>query len=80
MKAGEVTWQQGILLKGNGLCHGISGNSLLLHSIARWHYLRSADDAERLGFTEEAMAEVVSQYRLRALIFARAISLESVQS
>lgn len=79
MKAGEATWQQGILLKGNGLCHGISGNGLLLHTIARWHNLRSASDAQRLGLSEQAISEVVKQYRLRALMFARALSLESVQ-
>ena len=36
-KAAELTWRDGLLLKGNGLCHGISGNGLLLHSMARWH-------------------------------------------
>ena len=25
-KAGEVTWQRGLLKKGPGLCHGVSGN------------------------------------------------------
>ena len=35
LKAGENTWQQGILKKGNGLCHGISGNAYMFHSIYR---------------------------------------------
>jgi len=59
MKAGELTWQYGILLKGNSLCHGISGNGLLLHSVARWHNLRSAEDAARLELSESAMGEAV---------------------
>lgn len=35
LKAGEVIWERGILLKGNGLCHGISGNAYMLHSLYR---------------------------------------------
>jgi len=26
VQAGEVIWERGVILKGNGLCHGISGN------------------------------------------------------
>jgi len=33
--AGEVTWEQGLLLKGTGLCHGIAGNACVLHSLYR---------------------------------------------
>ena len=32
---GDVTWEQGAILKGTGLCHGISGNACLLHSLYR---------------------------------------------
>ena len=35
LKAGNITWQEGILLKGNGLCHGITGNAYALHSLYR---------------------------------------------
>eukprot|EP00826_Nyctotherus_ovalis_P061298 TRINITY_DN8706_c0_g2_i1.p1 TRINITY_DN8706_c0_g2~~TRINITY_DN8706_c0_g2_i1.p1 ORF type:complete len:443 (-),score=98.90 TRINITY_DN8706_c0_g2_i1:158-1486(-) len=35
LKAGNATWQQGILLKGNGLCHGITGNAYTLHTLYR---------------------------------------------
>lgn len=35
IKAGEDLWVRGILLKGNGICHGISGNSYALHSLFR---------------------------------------------
>ncbi len=44
LKAGETVWTRGILLKGNGLCHGITGNAYMLHSIyaytadVRWKY------------------------------------------
>jgi hypothetical protein len=36
IKAGEGTYQYGLLLKGNGLCHGISGNGYMLHSLTRY--------------------------------------------
>jgi lantibiotic modifying enzyme len=33
LKSGEDLWERGILLKGNGLCHGISGGAYSLFSI-----------------------------------------------
>eukprot|EP00826_Nyctotherus_ovalis_P044144 TRINITY_DN474_c0_g3_i1.p1 TRINITY_DN474_c0_g3~~TRINITY_DN474_c0_g3_i1.p1 ORF type:complete len:344 (-),score=77.59 TRINITY_DN474_c0_g3_i1:10-1041(-) len=44
VRAGQVVWERGILYKGNGLCHGITGNALSLHSLYRatgdeqWRY------------------------------------------
>ena len=35
IRAGEDLWVRGVLLKGNGLCHGITGNSYALHSLFR---------------------------------------------
>jgi hypothetical protein len=32
---GELTWEQGLLCKGNSLCHGITGNGYLLHCLYR---------------------------------------------
>jgi hypothetical protein len=32
---GEVVWKKGVLTKGNGLCQGITGNAVLLHSLFR---------------------------------------------
>ena len=72
MKAAELTWKEGLLLKGNGLCHGIAGNGLLLHSVARWH--------EGLSYDWPSFKDNVLKYRVRALMFARALSLESVQT
>jgi membrane transport protein XK len=34
-KAGENTWRQGLLKKGTGICHGISGNGYVLHNLFR---------------------------------------------
>lgn len=45
LKVGELTWQQGLILKGNGLCHGISGNGYLLHCLFR-AYSRFAKTAK----------------------------------
>ena len=35
IEAGTATWEKGIIRKGNGLCHGISGNGYILHCIYR---------------------------------------------
>jgi hypothetical protein len=34
-KCGKLTWEQGILYKGNGICHGITGNGYMLHCLYR---------------------------------------------
>ena len=34
-KAGELTWKEGLLKKGNGLCHGIAGNGYVMHNLSR---------------------------------------------
>jgi hypothetical protein len=34
-KAGYMTWRYGVLLKGNGLCHGIAGNAYMMHMLYR---------------------------------------------
>eukprot|EP00826_Nyctotherus_ovalis_P034768 TRINITY_DN2921_c0_g1_i3.p1 TRINITY_DN2921_c0_g1~~TRINITY_DN2921_c0_g1_i3.p1 ORF type:complete len:436 (-),score=85.95 TRINITY_DN2921_c0_g1_i3:103-1410(-) len=42
--AGEAMWKHGIILKGNTLCHGITGNTYFLHTLYRytsnplWYY------------------------------------------
>ena len=33
--AGNLTWKEGLLLSGNGLNNGITGNSYLLFSLSR---------------------------------------------
>ena len=35
MKLGQLVWEQGLLLKGNGLCHGIAGNAYMMQALAR---------------------------------------------
>ena len=42
--AGEAVWSQGLLLKGNGLCEGITGNGYSLHSLARWYFRKAAGE------------------------------------
>lgn len=36
LKAGEDLWKRGILLKGNGVCHGITGNAYALFTLYRY--------------------------------------------
>jgi hypothetical protein len=33
--AGRVTWEKGLILKGPGICHGITGNGYALHCLSR---------------------------------------------
>ena len=33
IKAADLVWERGVLLKGNGLCHGIAGASTSPHRI-----------------------------------------------
>ena len=35
MKAGEDLWEKGMLLKGNGVCHGITGNAYGMFTLYR---------------------------------------------
>jgi len=35
LAAGELTWKQGLLTKGFGLCHGICGNAYLMFQLFR---------------------------------------------
>ena len=32
---GEITWKHGLLLKGNCLSYGVSGNAIVMHSLYR---------------------------------------------
>ena len=34
-RAGEVVWERGVILKGNGLCHGVAGNGYAFLSLHR---------------------------------------------
>jgi len=36
LQAGEVVWNRGVILKGNGLCHGIAGNAYAFLSLYRF--------------------------------------------
>ena len=39
LKAGEAVWARGIIKKGNGLCHGITGNAYPLFALYRYIYI-----------------------------------------
>jgi hypothetical protein len=58
-KAGEITWQRGILMKGGGLCHGIAGNAYLLHNLYRTFkkLAKRQKDLELEGKTDEVWDE-----------------------
>ena len=46
-RAGQLTWEKGLLLRGNGLCHGISGNGYVLNNL-----YRTFDKLEREAFSK----------------------------
>ena len=66
LNAGEAVWSKGLLLKGNGLCHGITGNGYFLHSIARWYRLQENETESQ-------------KWEKRALLFCKASSDYGVQ-
>lgn len=48
-RAGEVVWQLGLLRKGHGLCHGISGNAYALLAVHRATALAVANGCAASG-------------------------------
>jgi hypothetical protein len=71
--AGQLTWEEGLLMKGNGLCHGISGNGYMLHNLYRACKKVPRDDPEYEILTMEADC-----WRRRALMFGIALFHEGI--
>ena len=69
---GKLTWEHGLLLKGNGLSHGIAGNGYALHAIYRMSkFLINTREAEELGRAHYANDKLrVQMWRIRAFRFA----------
>lgn len=76
--AGTLSWNEGLLLKGNSLCHGIAGNGLLIHSLARFYHRTYY--ARALNLTQQELERRKTLWEARALMFARALSMESIQA
>jgi len=74
--AGEATWRHGLVLKGNGLCHGIAGNGYVLHILYRFFANRTDCIDLKVKETNEKNANI---WRTRAFAFARALYLPEVQ-
>ena len=45
---GELIWSEGLVLKGNGLCHGISGNGYALHCLHRKFSEMAKNESEKM--------------------------------
>ena len=71
MKAGEHTWQKGLLLKGNGLCHGITGNAYLMHNLYRTYDQLSMTESDET-LIEKHVAEA-QKWRTRTFMFAKSM-------
>jgi hypothetical protein len=63
---GTQIWEEGILLKGKGLCHGIAGNGYLLHSLARM-WVKWSKEGEHKNEMAEKRAET---WKHRTNLFA----------
>ncbi|CAE7504264.1 lancl1, partial [Symbiodinium sp. CCMP2456] len=61
-QAGEVVWKRGLILKGLGLCHGVSGNAYSFLSL-----YRAQGDASHLG-RATAFASMMQQPELQEAI------------
>ena len=75
--AGEVTWKEGLVLKGNGLCNGISGNAYALHSLFR-AYKRLASEETDDGL-KDFYEDKAKLWQTRTFMFAKAIQDPVVQ-
>ena len=62
---GEYIWLEGLLSKGNGLCHGISGNGYMLHNVYKTFDKLSLKEPETYG-------KDATMWKTRAYMFAQA--------
>jgi len=69
---GEKTWQYGLLLKGNSLCHGISGNGYLLFSLSRMYEFLSSEE-NKDAIRKANLYSSMRKWRTRAFMFATAL-------
>ena len=72
--AGTITWERGLIFKGNSLCHGIAGNGYLLHSIYR-AFLEEKRRSMLVGnaFLAEECDKIATVWKTRAFMFGKAI-------
>jgi hypothetical protein len=47
LRAGQVVWQQGLLRKGPGLCHGVAGNAYALLRLWKTTQVRLAPSLQQ---------------------------------
>ena len=74
--AGQATWEKGLILKGNGICHGISGNGYMLHTLYRFFDERAL--REQNEPKKQELVRLSQMWRTRAFSFARAVYLPEV--
>ncbi|KAK3248405.1 hypothetical protein CYMTET_42130 [Cymbomonas tetramitiformis] len=70
LKAGEVVWERGVILKGTGLCHGVAGNAYAFLTLYRLtgdgtHLLRARAFAELTRDTDVLRAQAEAPDRQR---------------
>jgi hypothetical protein len=74
VKAGEGTFKFGLLFKGNGLCHGISGNGYMIHSLTRYFTESSMNPQDTpLGGSSVALQTDPEVWRTMTYTFAKAM-------
>ena len=70
--AGEVTWRKGLVLRGNSLSFGISGNGYMLHTLYRTYKDFSQTDYNSLK--REKYKTLARKWRQRTYVFAWALT------
>lgn len=73
VKAGEGIYKYGILLKGNGLCHGISGNAYMLHSLTRYFTESALNPQDTPLATSQALQTDPEMWRAMTYAFGKAM-------
>ena len=77
VKVANYTWKQGLVLKSNSLCHGISGNGYALHNcymMFKWLSDNSLDAGDQRHYSEKA-----HKWHTRTWKFAAALYDDKVQ-
>ena len=70
-KIGEQIWKNGLLIRGNSLCHGITGNGFMLHNLFRTFDLLAKTTESREE--KRYFAFLAIQWRTKAFMFAQAL-------
>ena len=71
-----MIWLQGLLIKGNGLCHGIAGNGYMLHCLYRmWKQLSYHINISKHFFSKHCRSKIGLKKVYKALNAAKKVQV-----